>query len=148
MPRRRSRAQKKHLVIEPLSKHTHTVIALHGMGDRAEYWLRIPTIVKGLVGVEASSGIKFVFLNAPRRYLAAEAYADHFYAWFSYLTERSGQHLHDECDLETVAEMRQSLEDIISEVPSLPPLTLITTLRILTGTNRRRLLCCRASLSV
>ena len=53
--------------------------------------------------------IRWVMLNAPRRYFSAESYKESYHAWFEYLTDASGEAEHDKCVMATVEEWASGL---------------------------------------
>eukprot|EP00441_Pelagodinium_beii_P019743 CAMPEP_0197653048 /NCGR_PEP_ID=MMETSP1338-20131121/34817_1 /TAXON_ID=43686 ORGANISM="Pelagodinium beii, Strain RCC1491" /NCGR_SAMPLE_ID=MMETSP1338 /ASSEMBLY_ACC=CAM_ASM_000754 /LENGTH=323 /DNA_ID=CAMNT_0043228047 /DNA_START=42 /DNA_END=1010 /DNA_ORIENTATION=+ len=96
-------------IVEPTGPHTHTVIMLHGLGNKGSDFVStrgckgLPATVADMK-VEGTAGIKYIFPTAPLRFMYWEGKdgmpsESRTHAWYTYYSDYSGKDTADNDDI-------------------------------------------------
>lgn len=106
------------VVIEPTSRHTHTVILLHGLYCRGDDFQTLPEKMIELFGpdFEPMKGIKYIFPNAPIRTISwPDGPESDVPSWYNYFTCKCGEEEDDEIDMSHWHQVSNKIHDLIAE---------------------------------
>ena len=77
----------KTVVLNPRTEHKHTLIWLHGLGDRPEHFKSTFLNVKQNLGIQLPPGTKVVMPTAPEQPVPGSPIDEKLNSWYKYLIE-------------------------------------------------------------